>query len=305
MNRLVRIDNPPLPPVPQLVTVCLPCWDAAATLPETLAALERQSWPDWQLVAVDDGSTDATAAILDAFAARHPERVMIVRLERNRGLSAARNTALRQGTGAWAALLDADDVWDPDHLAGLLGAAAAATAGADLVFARVRPIGAGGTTRPGPVPRRARRNLTAALFGRAFIQPSAVLLRRAALLELGGFDEDLRHCEDIDLWLRLCRAGWRFVHLPRATCGYRLRADSLSRLSLPLSRARLRVHLRHRRWARAEAGLSLHAELARTLKSLAYRIRARRPRRAARLYRIAWKLCPWQLHHALFAAVFG
>jgi glycosyltransferase involved in cell wall biosynthesis len=100
---------------PDRVTVAIPAYNAAATLDETLLSVRRQSYPELEILVIDDGSTDATAAI----ARRHgavDARVILVR-QANGGVSAARNEALERATGALFATIDADDLWHPDKIA--------------------------------------------------------------------------------------------------------------------------------------------------------------------------------------------
>jgi glycosyltransferase involved in cell wall biosynthesis len=100
---------------PERVTVAIPAYNAAATLDETLLSVRRQSYPNLEILVIDDGSTDATAAIAQRHAAVDA-RVTVVR-KANGGVSAARNEALDRATGALFATVDADDLWHPDKIA--------------------------------------------------------------------------------------------------------------------------------------------------------------------------------------------
>jgi teichuronic acid biosynthesis glycosyltransferase TuaG len=98
-----------------LVSVITPVFNAAATLPATIASVAAQTFPDWEMLIADDGSTDATAAIAAAWAARDP-RVRPLPGPRQ-GPAAARNRAIRASRGRFVAFLDADDRWRPEKLA--------------------------------------------------------------------------------------------------------------------------------------------------------------------------------------------
>lgn len=117
------------------VTVAMPVYNGAAWIARALASLLAQSFGDWEAVVVDDGSTDATAAVVESFLA--DPRLRMVRHARNRGLGAAINRALDEGRGALVAYLPADDVWYADHLATLVAALDAAPAAA-LALSGVR-----------------------------------------------------------------------------------------------------------------------------------------------------------------------
>jgi glycosyltransferase involved in cell wall biosynthesis len=92
------------------VTVVIPAYERAALLPRALASVAAQTRPPAEVVVVDDGSSDDSAAVAERLGAR------VIRHERNRGVSAARNTALEEAAGEWVAFLDTDDEWLPHHL---------------------------------------------------------------------------------------------------------------------------------------------------------------------------------------------
>ena len=94
-----------------LVSVIIPAWNAEATLLETLQSAASQTYPNIEIIIIDDGSTDGTAAIARDFCAGEP-RARLVRQD-NQGLSAARNRAVAESRGTWIAPLDADDLWHP------------------------------------------------------------------------------------------------------------------------------------------------------------------------------------------------
>jgi glycosyltransferase involved in cell wall biosynthesis len=98
-----------------ITSILMPVFNAAATLGAAVSGVRRQTIGDWQLVAVDDGSTDGSAAKLEAFAAADA-RITVVRATGNMGPAAARNLALAHATGDWIAYLDADDELHPDYL---------------------------------------------------------------------------------------------------------------------------------------------------------------------------------------------
>jgi teichuronic acid biosynthesis glycosyltransferase TuaG len=103
------------PPASPLVSVVTPAWNAAATLPATLASVAAQTFADWELLVADDGSTDATPALAAAWAARDP-RIRLLPGP-HEGPAGARNRAIRAARGRFIAFLDADDRWRPEKLA--------------------------------------------------------------------------------------------------------------------------------------------------------------------------------------------
>ncbi len=95
-------------------SIVVPAFNAAATLPETLDSLSAQSFGDFEIIVVDDGSTDGTAAVAEAHA-KGDRRVRIVQ-QNNRGLAGARNTGIAHARGALIGFCDSDDRWMPDKL---------------------------------------------------------------------------------------------------------------------------------------------------------------------------------------------
>jgi glycosyltransferase involved in cell wall biosynthesis len=190
-----------LTPVAPLVTVAIPTWNRAHLVMRALASALAQTVRDIEILVVDDGSTDATPEVL---ARVDDDRLQIIRLARNGGISRTRNTALRAARGDWVAFLDDDNEWAPEYLERQL-AFAASRPEAAVTYCRAERRD-GRTGRVGLAP-------SAVWSGQVFRRlvsgwlpvMSGALLRRAALLEIGGFDEALLAYEDYDLLLRLAQ----------------------------------------------------------------------------------------------------
>ena len=132
------------------VSIILPAYNAQAYLSDAVESVLRQSFADWELLLVDDGSADETPALCDAFAARE-ERIRVIH-KANAGVSAARNDALDAARGEWIAFLDADDSYLPDYLSSLLDAVRCSGADAAACgFSYVWPDGAE-KSAPAPMP---------------------------------------------------------------------------------------------------------------------------------------------------------
>jgi len=198
------------------VSILMPCRNAAARLPETIASLEAQTFADYEVVAVDDGSSDATPELLDAWA-RRDGRVRVLRPP-VRGLVAALNAGLDAARGVLVARMDADDVAEPTRLE------------KQVAFLDAHPDIAACGTRvhyfPDEIVRDGARryerwlnslvtpdDIARDIFVECPIAHPALMARRAALLEVGGY-RDMGWPEDYDLVLRLWSAGHRLANVP-------------------------------------------------------------------------------------------
>jgi glycosyltransferase involved in cell wall biosynthesis len=222
------------------VTVIMPAYNVEAYVGEALRSVLAQTFTDFEVVVVDDGSTDGTASVVAACAAADP-RVRLVR-QANRGLAGARNTALRMARGELLALLDSDDLWEPDFLAEQVGILRERP-GVDIVTGNGWIMGGpqdGELARPCP-DGRPEPDL-ASILGDEFSVFIMSVFRRRVYEVVGCFDETLRTNEDYEFWLRAALSGCRFTRNDRPLGHYRVRADSLSANEMRMLRGILIVY---------------------------------------------------------------
>jgi glycosyltransferase involved in cell wall biosynthesis len=210
-------------------SVVIAAHNAARTLPSTVRSVLAQTRPDFEIVVVDDGSTDGTAEALRSVS---DDRVAYVR-QANLGPAAARNAGIERAAGEYVCLLDSDDLWLPDYLE-TMGAALDADASAGLAFTdawrlndvtrRVRRRSAMRNYQPPERPPRERDALLLALLERNFVFTSATM-RRRVLDDVGGFKKFTRS-EDYELWLRIAASGSSFVNAGKVLAVYRDRPGS-------------------------------------------------------------------------------
>jgi glycosyltransferase involved in cell wall biosynthesis len=209
------------------VSVLIPAYAAAPFIEATLDSVAAQTYRDFEIVVVDDGSPDETSSVVDAWLARTKTPGVCVRRPNGR-IAAARNTGLREAKGELIALLDHDDFWTPDKLA-LTVAEFDAHPETVLVGHHVDVVREGRilrTERRGPaVPDMYGRLL---LVGNA-VSPSGATFRRDKALEIGGFREEpqFNTVEDYDFWMRLSRVG-PFRFLDRVLASYTVIPGSAS-----------------------------------------------------------------------------
>ena len=194
------------------VSVVVPAWNAAAFIRRTLETVAAQTFRDFELIVVDDGSTDKTKEVVDAFIAEKGLAGRCVR-QPNKKIAGARNTGIREAKSELIAFLDHDDRWFPNKLERVM-AEFDAHPDADLVCGHENVVKDGRfirVSRNGPwVPDMYER----LLFEGNALSPSAVVVKKAKLLEAGLFREDpeFNTVEDYDLWMRLAKiCRMRFI----------------------------------------------------------------------------------------------
>lgn len=200
-----------------LVSVVVPAYNAERTLAATLDSALAQDFHDFEIVVVNDGSTDSTKAVLDTYAAR----VRVID-QNNRGVSAARNAGVTASSGQLIAFLDSDDLWSPDKLTQSVRALAQ-NPNASMVFSDCSGLRPDGTTSTF-YSFRGAPSLDEMLNGGFEAVPSAVMMRREVFDACGGFSGKFvsNYFEDLWLWF-LARERGEFEYLPKELTTLRLR----------------------------------------------------------------------------------
>jgi glycosyltransferase involved in cell wall biosynthesis len=241
-----------------LVSICIPAYQAEIYLPEALASVRTQSFTDWELIVTEDGSHDAAEALVADFARSVSQPVRFERHTQNKGLPATRNSGIGTATGAYIALLDADDYWDSKHLQ--TAVAIITETGASLAHAgSVLFDSESGNTLGIRAPSTgAIESFPQSLFlAEYIIQPSSVVLARTLWDRVGGFNETYRYVEDREMWLRCARAGARFAFTGQNTCYYRKHPAALSTHAAEMAIASARVFEQHLDWSQIPAQLRM------------------------------------------------
>jgi glycosyltransferase involved in cell wall biosynthesis len=251
-----------------LVSVVIPCYNGGAFLPEAIDSVLAQSYPNVEIIVVNDGSTDDTAHVLD----RYSDRVTLLS-QPNGGLASARNLGLRAATGEFIALFDADDVCQPErlsaqvacmlqvpdvvlcssdfsafsgnqvlelsHIATYYRTVGAATGGPMALYPDKRILDIDRIPWPSSEPNRQLVMLVGWIYERLvwgnFIHPPTVMVRRTAIEIAGEFDESITNGTDYDWLMRVCHCG-PAAYVDRPLLKYRY---SESQLSSPRNTAQL------------------------------------------------------------------
>jgi glycosyltransferase involved in cell wall biosynthesis len=256
------------------IGVIIPAFNAAKYLPFAIESVISQTYEDWQILLVDDGSTDNTPQVLAPFLDRLGPKIKYIK-QANRGLPAARNTAIRSSSTELLALLDADDVWLPSRLSESVKVMDARPQ-AGLSYGLITGIDAEGNHR-GTFegnPRHAEGHIAPYIYMRKVELPCpTITFRRRCVEEVGLFDETMRATEDRDLWLRIAlRHEVAFV--PKLLAYYRLSASSMSTDPQRMLQAQLQFIRKHY-GAKGCGLLSRQIALARAYKQRAEALKTR------------------------------
>jgi glycosyltransferase involved in cell wall biosynthesis len=197
----------------------MPCFNATAYVREAIGSVFAQTDSNFELIAVDDNSTDDTAAVLAALAREHGERLRVFSTGRKSGPFPARNLGLEQARGELVAFLDSDDWWDPSFLARLRRALE--EAGADLTYCGWQNVGKV-SLKPYVPPRYEQSGNIFSEFLRTCPWPiHAVLMKRSLIQRAGGFSTYGFSAMDYDLWLKIVALSQNFVRVPEVLAYYR------------------------------------------------------------------------------------
>jgi glycosyltransferase involved in cell wall biosynthesis len=209
------------------VSVIIPTYNRGYCLARAVQSVLGQTFADFELIVVDDGSTDDTAAVLAGFS---DPRLRVVRHPANRGVGATINTGIREAAAGLIALQDSDDEWLPEKLACQVAIMQAGGESLGVVYCDQWRF------RGGEKSYFASPHLTPAdgiVFDRALddalynIGNQSLLIRRRCFDEVGFYDESLRRNEDLDMLIRISRR-FHFHHIPEPLLNYNVTADSVT-----------------------------------------------------------------------------
>ncbi len=219
------------------VSVLMAVYNRERYLAKAIESILQQTLPAFELIVIDDGSTDRSLAILQAYA-EQDSRIRFTSWE-NRGIPGTRNELIQQASADLLAIMDSDDIALPDRLALQVAfmqqhPEVVCLGGAfQLIDAKDRLI----KTLAVPLTNPEIQRLI--LAGHPGVPQPCAMLRRQTVLQVGGYNETMTQAEDLDLWLRLGEVG-ELANLPNPLVQYRLHSDSVSEQDNPLQRQKAR-----------------------------------------------------------------
>ena len=221
-----------------MISVIIPTYNRAAFLREAVESVLKQTFENFELIIVDDGSTDKTRQLLESYSSR-----LRCHFQNNQGVSAARNQGIRLARGRWIAFLDSDDLWLPEKLALQMDFF---SRNGEALICQTEELWLRNGRRVNPCKKHQKPSgdVFAPSLNLCLISPSAVMIYKEIFASVGTFDESLPACEDYDLWLRIA-ARYPVYLIDRPLVVKRGgHADQLSRTIPTLDRYRIRSLLK-------------------------------------------------------------
>jgi teichuronic acid biosynthesis glycosyltransferase TuaG len=235
-----------------LISIIMPAYNASKHIVETLYSIKKQTYTNWEIILVNDCSTDGTVNLVNEFSTQVPNKIKIITNETNIGVSASRNVAVANSSGSWLALLDSDDVWLPNHLETLVNEVALDSelsfvyAGCNVFLDNVSNI-----IFKQEITEEMLNNFNVSLFTHQIgINPCTVLLKKESWDLVGGMVKNLNHAEEKELFFRLAQIGIKFKFSKQHTALYRKysNASAASNNNSKMALGSIYVYEKHFDW---------------------------------------------------------
>ena len=208
-----------------MISVIIPTYNNESYLRSAIQSVLCQTYTDYEIIVVDDGSTDNSREIVKTFG----DKVGYLRQE-NQGLAGARNTGIQNARNSMICLLDADDQWSPSYLQKMVNLASE-DPGAAIYYCCAQAVDKYGEKLPQVLgcPVKPPEEMLNVLLRANFLIPSTVMMNYSTIKQGDYFDKNFRRLQDWELWIRLLKQGYRFVGLPEVLVNYRIHEESLSK----------------------------------------------------------------------------
>jgi glycosyltransferase involved in cell wall biosynthesis len=218
------------------VSIVIPTYNRADFLPKAIQSVLSQTYRDWEIIIVDDGSTDNTEEIVKGY---NESRIRYIAHKSNLGISAARNTAIKNSKGKYIALLDSDDEWFPEKISYQMNIFQKKDSECGVVCTSGHMIEDDKKIRVKVIPANLDNFYEKFLFEN-IIWCSSVLIKKECFEKLGLFDEHLKSCEDWEMWIRISKY-YKFIFLKTPLIKYLIHPGQLSENLLKKINARKRI----------------------------------------------------------------
>lgn len=235
-----------------LISVIVPAYNASEFLIETLESVKQQTYTNWEIILVNDCSTDDTVKKANDFSKEVSNVVKVITNEKNSGVSVSRNDAVANASGIWLALLDSDDVWLPKHLETLINTVSKdsnikmAYAGCLVFLDKVEKI-----IFKQEINDAILKDFNVSLFTHKIgINPCTALIDKKAWETVGGMIQEVHPAEDKELFFRLARAGNKIAYSGHHTALYRKHSsgNAASNNEVKMVLALMKIYTKHFDW---------------------------------------------------------
>jgi len=223
------------------VSVIIPAYNTAPYIAETLSSVFAQTFTDFEVILVNDGSHDTGE--LEQALVPYGNRIVYIK-QANLGAGVARNTGIKHARGKYLAFLDSDDSWLPDYLASQMKAFDEIPL-LDVVYCDAKLFGDrvfAGRTFMQTYPSNGPVTLESLISKKCHVPFLCTMARRQVVVDAGAFDESLPRCEDYDLLLRILYRGGRMMYHKKVLGRYRIRPGSMSQDAVKVSKALIAIY---------------------------------------------------------------
>ncbi|GIZ10058.1 glycosyltransferase family A protein [Flavobacterium sp. UMI-01] len=235
-----------------LISVIVPAYNAAEFLQETLESVKQQTYSNWEIILVNDCSTDATLQKANEFSQGVSNVVKVITNEKNSGVSVSRNVAVANASGSWLALLDSDDVWLPNHLETLVATITQdatikmAYAGCLVFLDKVENI-----IFKQEISVAMLQDFNVSLFTHQIgINPCTAIIEKKTWESVGGMIQEVHPAEDKELFFRIARTGNKIAYSGHHTALYRKHSsgNAASNNEVKMVLALIKIYAKHFDW---------------------------------------------------------
>lgn len=242
------------------ISICIPAYNSEKFILETLNSIKNQTHKNWEIIVVEDASNDNTKNIVETFEKNCFQKVTYFRNEKNVGASAIRNVAAGLSIGDWLAFLDSDDLWENNHLQTLIETYRKST-NCDFIhgLAHIFDSDTGNIINSQYLTQKTIERFPVSLFDRSyFIQTSSIMISRKLFNKTGGFNTTLRYCDDLEMWFKSAKLGFKFVTTGMYTTKYRKVVDGgLTANSLKITFETAKIYDFHSDWSEIDERLRM------------------------------------------------
>lgn len=224
-----------------LISVVLPTYNRAYILGNAIESVQAQTYQNWELIVVDDGSEDNTKHLVDTYT---DPRIRYVRHEHNKGLAASRNTGIREAHGVFIANLDSDDIWMPEKLEHELTVFSKSPSTIGVVYSQYERTYGDGRRVVFPDVPHPKNDFQKTLLGVNMISMQMALVKKDVFRETGYFDESIPALQDWEFWIR-ASVKTQFVFLPEILTKGVVLKDSIANNPQKRLSGREKIFLKH------------------------------------------------------------